>query len=217
MRRSWAGTATFGPEHAAVWVASGARLVGGCCRVGPARDQAAGPVSARLAGWGLGVRLVAVSTQTPSAMTASTSRHHQPALHQAQWDRLPPRCAGDRRQQQRAHDRGEPGQRRHAEPPRDPSRDRLIRGAATPRRRVSSSTATGRQRNATMLADPVNLPVGARPDGPVVLGEQHDDRQRGRPGNAQPHPDGAGSASPARTMRRQHRERPDAPAPARPG
>jgi len=34
-RRRWAGTATFGPEHAAVWVASGARLVGGCCRVGP--------------------------------------------------------------------------------------------------------------------------------------------------------------------------------------
>ena len=35
-QRSWAGSATFGPEHAAVWVASGARLVGGCCRVGPA-------------------------------------------------------------------------------------------------------------------------------------------------------------------------------------
>jgi homocysteine S-methyltransferase len=34
-RRSWGGTSTFGPEHAAVWVASGARLVGGCCRVGP--------------------------------------------------------------------------------------------------------------------------------------------------------------------------------------
>jgi homocysteine S-methyltransferase len=34
-KRSWAGSATFGPEHAAVWVASGARLVGGCCRVGP--------------------------------------------------------------------------------------------------------------------------------------------------------------------------------------
>ena len=34
--RGWAGTATFGPEHAAVWVAAGARLVGGCCRVGPA-------------------------------------------------------------------------------------------------------------------------------------------------------------------------------------
>jgi homocysteine S-methyltransferase len=33
--RAWAGNATFGPEHAAVWVASGARLVGGCCRVGP--------------------------------------------------------------------------------------------------------------------------------------------------------------------------------------
>jgi homocysteine S-methyltransferase len=34
--RRWGGTSTFGPEHAAVWVASGARLVGGCCRVGPA-------------------------------------------------------------------------------------------------------------------------------------------------------------------------------------
>lgn len=33
--RAWTGRATFGPEHAAVWVASGARLVGGCCRVGP--------------------------------------------------------------------------------------------------------------------------------------------------------------------------------------
>lgn len=33
--RRWAGRSTFGPEHAAVWVASGARLVGGCCRVGP--------------------------------------------------------------------------------------------------------------------------------------------------------------------------------------
>ncbi len=34
-RRAWAGTSTFGPSHAAVWVATGARLVGGCCRVGP--------------------------------------------------------------------------------------------------------------------------------------------------------------------------------------
>ena len=33
--RTWRGRSTFGPEHAAVWVASGARLVGGCCRVGP--------------------------------------------------------------------------------------------------------------------------------------------------------------------------------------
>ncbi|HEY5880393.1 MAG TPA: homocysteine S-methyltransferase [Nakamurella sp.] len=33
--RAWAGRPTFGPEHAAVWVACGARLVGGCCRVGP--------------------------------------------------------------------------------------------------------------------------------------------------------------------------------------
>ncbi len=34
-RRSWAGTTTFGPEQAGEWIAAGARLVGGCCRVGP--------------------------------------------------------------------------------------------------------------------------------------------------------------------------------------
>lgn len=33
--RTWVGTATFGPEQAAAWAASGARLIGGCCRVGP--------------------------------------------------------------------------------------------------------------------------------------------------------------------------------------
>jgi len=35
-RRCWSGTSTFGPEHAAEWIAAGAALVGGCCRVGPA-------------------------------------------------------------------------------------------------------------------------------------------------------------------------------------
>jgi homocysteine S-methyltransferase len=39
-KRSWGGRATFGPEHAAVWVAAGARLVGGCCRVGPSAIRA---------------------------------------------------------------------------------------------------------------------------------------------------------------------------------
>lgn len=34
--RSWAGAPTFGVDHVAGWVAGGARLVGGCCRVGPA-------------------------------------------------------------------------------------------------------------------------------------------------------------------------------------
>ena len=48
-RRSWAGRATFGPEHAAMWVGAGARLVGGCCRVGAGGDQAVGAVSAGLA------------------------------------------------------------------------------------------------------------------------------------------------------------------------
>jgi len=33
--RAWAGRPTFGPDDAAEWVACGARLVGGCCRVGP--------------------------------------------------------------------------------------------------------------------------------------------------------------------------------------
>lgn len=33
--RSWSGAVTFGPEEAAEWIGAGARLVGGCCRVGP--------------------------------------------------------------------------------------------------------------------------------------------------------------------------------------
>jgi homocysteine S-methyltransferase len=51
--RSWAGTATFGPEHAAVWVASGARLVGGCCRVGP---EAIRQLARSASGWPAGGR-----------------------------------------------------------------------------------------------------------------------------------------------------------------
>ena len=33
--RSWTGTSAFDPADVAAWVAAGARLVGGCCRVGP--------------------------------------------------------------------------------------------------------------------------------------------------------------------------------------
>ena len=35
MARSWTGDPSFGPDDAAQWVRDGARLVGGCCRVGP--------------------------------------------------------------------------------------------------------------------------------------------------------------------------------------
>ncbi|OLT38544.1 homocysteine S-methyltransferase [Saccharomonospora sp. CUA-673] len=35
-RRQWAGRATFSPEEVMAWMAEGARLVGGCCRVSPA-------------------------------------------------------------------------------------------------------------------------------------------------------------------------------------
>jgi len=49
--RTWAGTATFGPEHAAVWVAAGARLVGGCCRVGPSAIRA---LARSAPGWPVG-------------------------------------------------------------------------------------------------------------------------------------------------------------------
>jgi homocysteine S-methyltransferase len=49
--RAWVGRATFGPEHAAVWVASGARLVGGCCRVGP---QAIRRLARAAPGWPAG-------------------------------------------------------------------------------------------------------------------------------------------------------------------
>lgn len=34
--RAWTGPPRFGPEDARRWVAEGARIVGGCCRVGPA-------------------------------------------------------------------------------------------------------------------------------------------------------------------------------------
>ncbi|MFI8404144.1 homocysteine S-methyltransferase [Streptomyces sp. NPDC085463] len=34
--RDWRGGAPFDPERATAWVRAGARLVGGCCRVGPA-------------------------------------------------------------------------------------------------------------------------------------------------------------------------------------
>ncbi|MEP6563260.1 MAG: homocysteine S-methyltransferase, partial [Nakamurella sp.] len=49
--RSWAGTSAFGPEHAAVWVAEGARLVGGCCRVGPSAIRA---LARSAPGWPVG-------------------------------------------------------------------------------------------------------------------------------------------------------------------
>ncbi|MGQ4596338.1 homocysteine S-methyltransferase [Nocardia sp. R6R-6] len=36
-RRAWTGTAQFAPDVAPAWVAQGARIIGGCCRVGPDR------------------------------------------------------------------------------------------------------------------------------------------------------------------------------------
>ncbi|MEV6671854.1 homocysteine S-methyltransferase [Streptomyces sp. NPDC051162] len=33
--RAWRGSATFGPGRVAAWLEAGARLIGGCCRVGP--------------------------------------------------------------------------------------------------------------------------------------------------------------------------------------
>jgi homocysteine S-methyltransferase len=34
--RAWAGSSRFSPRSAAQWLAAGARVIGGCCRVGPA-------------------------------------------------------------------------------------------------------------------------------------------------------------------------------------
>ncbi|OBJ18132.1 homocysteine S-methyltransferase [Mycobacterium sp. 1245801.1] len=36
LRRKWIGPSRFGADLAAQWIAAGARIVGGCCRVGPA-------------------------------------------------------------------------------------------------------------------------------------------------------------------------------------
>ncbi|KQV15688.1 MULTISPECIES: homocysteine S-methyltransferase [unclassified Kitasatospora] len=38
--RSWQGEPTFRPDRVTSWLADGARLVGGCCRVGPAQIRA---------------------------------------------------------------------------------------------------------------------------------------------------------------------------------
>ncbi|MFF7196578.1 homocysteine S-methyltransferase [Streptomyces sp. NPDC008079] len=38
--RRWDGAATFSPARVTAWERSGARLIGGCCRVGPARISA---------------------------------------------------------------------------------------------------------------------------------------------------------------------------------
>lgn len=38
--RDWRGEPTFHPERVAAWLADGARLVGGCCRVGPGQISA---------------------------------------------------------------------------------------------------------------------------------------------------------------------------------
>ncbi|MYS09393.1 homocysteine S-methyltransferase [Streptomyces sp. SID6041] len=44
--RGWHGASAFDPALAAGWAASGARLVGGCCRVGPVTISALGPALA---------------------------------------------------------------------------------------------------------------------------------------------------------------------------
>jgi homocysteine S-methyltransferase len=46
-QRAWTGSATFAEGQVEDWVARGARLVGGCCRVGPGEI---GSVAARIAG-----------------------------------------------------------------------------------------------------------------------------------------------------------------------
>jgi homocysteine S-methyltransferase len=35
LRRRWIGPSRFSADLAAQWIAAGARIVGGCCRVGP--------------------------------------------------------------------------------------------------------------------------------------------------------------------------------------
>lgn len=42
MARAWAGPATFSPARVTSWLAAGARLVGGCCRVGADQIRALG-------------------------------------------------------------------------------------------------------------------------------------------------------------------------------
>ena len=69
--RCWSGTATFGPEHATEWIAAGAALVGGCCRVGPAAIS----------------RLAAAARGRPERHDDQQNRNPQPAEELA--DRSP--------------------------------------------------------------------------------------------------------------------------------
>ena len=48
--RSWEGRSAFEPDDVAAWVSAGARLVGGCCRVGPEDISALAHVLARRSG-----------------------------------------------------------------------------------------------------------------------------------------------------------------------
>lgn len=52
--RGWRGGVAFDPARAADWAAAGARLIGGCCRVGPATISALAASAAADAGGGAG-------------------------------------------------------------------------------------------------------------------------------------------------------------------
>ncbi|ORA13290.1 homocysteine S-methyltransferase [Mycobacterium arosiense] len=47
LRRRWTGPSRFSPELARQWIAAGARIVGGCCRVGPADIERLATLSPR--------------------------------------------------------------------------------------------------------------------------------------------------------------------------
>ena len=152
---------SFGPDDAASWVRDGARLVGGCCRVGPRCDQSAGSSVdgvVRLAGDRRRVRNAGRdrrarrrrSPSTASATTAATSKNTRPRSTtprgNARYHGTPVTGLSSPRADQQSEPRERDDRRSTSAKFAESSRSRPRAGAS------GSRTARGRQRNATMLA-----------------------------------------------------------------
>ena len=125
----------------------------------------------------LSLRSSCVAAQCPAAQRDDRQHlgDHQAALDQTQRHGPAPRRPVIGRQQHAPTSGREPSQRQHGQPERDPRRTGWAAGPDLPDR-APPGQQQHRDRQAEEGDDaghPVNLPVGARPDRPVVFGKQH--------------------------------------------
>ena len=69
--RSWEGRSAFDPADVAAWVAAGARLVGGCCRVGTGDITALRATASRRASRTHGHSLVSTTSRCVARVIAT--------------------------------------------------------------------------------------------------------------------------------------------------